>query len=576
LLDKERGTVYKDPGGKVNVCLVYPNTYYLGMSNLGFQTLYRLVNSLDWAVCERAFLPDKPDIKEYKRTDSLLFSLESQRPLSAFDIVAFSVSFEQDYLNIPVILDLSGFSSFSSERDRMNPLVMAGGCAVSLNPEPVADFIDLFLIGEAEGVVERMLEVYRSIVRSGARKEGFLEGLASIEGVYVPGFYELGFEGAVVKSISPRSGSPEKVKRVKAEGFEVPETCILTPETEFAGTHLVEIERGCGRACRFCAAGFLYLPPRLHTTEAVKKHVARGMETAGKVGLVGAAVSEYPGLKELLKTCVDGEMTLSSLRLDTLDSEVLGLLKGCGYSTITLAPEAATERMRRVVNKDIKDTELMETIKLVSEAGFKKVKLYFMVGLPTETDSDAGAIGDLAASIKSVLDRAGRAGRAGRGNRPSSVTLSINPFVPKPWTPFQWHPFERDEVIERRYAIIKDKTKKIPGIKIKTLSARVASMEAYLSRGDRRYARFIDKASKAGWKKALKSTMQAVVPPGEALYRQRAKDETFPWDVIDHGIDKDYLWKEYQRGLSARVTPPCDVGLCTRCGVCYIDTSTGP
>jgi radical SAM superfamily enzyme YgiQ (UPF0313 family) len=561
----ERGTVYKDPGGKVNVCLVYPNTYYLGMSNLGFQTLYRLVNSLDWAVCERAFLPDKEDIKEFKRTDSLLFSLESQRPLSAFDILAFSVSFEQDYLNIPVILELSGIQPFSSEREQIKPLVISGGCAVSLNPEPVAEFIDLFLIGEAEGVVERMLEVYRSIHKPGARKEGFLEGLASIEGVYVPALYEFGFEGPKVKSVTPLSGSPEKVKRVKAEGFEVPQTCILTPETEFAGTHLVEIERGCGRACRFCAAGFLYLPPRLHTTEAVKKHVARGMETAGKVGLVGAAVSEYPGLKELLKTGVDGEMTLSSLRLDTLDSEVLGLLKGCGYSTITIAPEAATERMRRVVNKDIKDTELMETIKLVAEAGFRKVKLYFMVGLPTETDSDAGAIGDLVASIKSALDRAGRAGRG------SSVTLSINPFVPKPWTPFQWHPFESDEVIERRYAIIRNKIKKIPGIKIKTLSARVASMEAYLSRGDRRCARFIEKASKAGWKKALKST----VPPGEALYRQRAKDEIFPWDVIDHGIDKDYLWGEYKRGLSARTTPACDVGLCTRCGVCYIDTGIG-
>jgi radical SAM superfamily enzyme YgiQ (UPF0313 family) len=530
------------------------------MSNLGFQAVYRLINSLDWCVCERAFLPERDDIGEFERTGTLLFSLESRRPLSWFDILAFSVSFEEDYLNIPRILELSAIPPFASERDNQSPLVLAGGTAVSLNPEPASEFMDLFFIGEAEGAVERVLELY-SKVKSNAGRLDLLCGLTSIEGVYVPALYEFGFEGPSVGSISPYCGAPARVRRARAEGSAggagVHETLILTRYTEFKGTHLIEIERGCGRGCRFCAAGFLYLPPRLGELETIKQSVLRGMESAGKVGLVGAAVSEYPDLKELLSMGQEGEMTISSLRLDTLDAELLTLLKGCGYRTITLAPEAATERMRRVVNKDIKDTELIETIRLIAEAGFRKVKLYFMVGLPTETDQDAEAIGDLALRIKSVIDKTGR----GR----SSLTLSINPFVPKPWTPFQWHPFEKANVLEGRYSIIKDIIKKEAGIKIKALSLRLAAIEAYLSRGDRRVGHVIARASRVGWKTALRS---AQLQPEEALYRERGKEETFPWDVIYHGIEKSYLWNEYLRGLSARTTPPCDVGMCTRCGVC--------
>jgi radical SAM superfamily enzyme YgiQ (UPF0313 family) len=538
------------------------------MSNLGLHAVYRLINGLDRAVCERAFLPDKDDTGEFIRTGTSLFSLESQRPLSTFDILAFSLSFEQDYWNIPRILELSGIPPFSSERDGRNPLVLAGGTAVALNPEPVADFFDLFFIGEAEGgevaeegAIEGILELYRNAGEKEGRPE-FLCRLASIEGVYVPSLYEFVFEGPSVKSIRPLidRGAPMKVKRVRArEGAPYPETLILTPDTEFRETHLIEIERGCGRGCRFCAAGFLYLPPRMGELGPVKQSVIKGMERAGKVGLVGAAVSEYPGLEELLSVGVEGEgeMTLSSLRLDALDPELLSLLKGCGYSTITLAPEAATERMRRVVNKGISDDELMEAIRFVAETGFKRVKLYFMVGLPTETDRDAGAIGDLAVRIKSIIDRAGRGG---------SLTLSINPFVPKPWTPFQWHTFEHSDVIEKRFSVIEDFVKGVSGIRTKKMSARMAAVEAYLSRGDRRAGEVIARAAKSGWRRALKSA-----EPGleDSLYRKRREDEFFPWDVVDHGIDKRYLWREYQRGLSAETTPPCDVGLCTRCGVCH-------
>ncbi|MEE9614306.1 MAG: radical SAM protein [Thermodesulfobacteriota bacterium] len=527
------------------------------MSNLGFQTLYRLFNDLEVCACERAFLPDKDELREFEKSGEKLFSLESQTPLERFDIIAFSVSFEEDFINIPRILALAGVPLFSIERGRAHPLVMAGGCAVSLNPEPVAEFMDLCFIGEAEGMVGPFIEAVGEGGQGG--EEGGLESLAGIEGVYVPALYEFTYDGPRVASIKAAPGAPERVTRARADTdlSPVPESVVLTPATEFGSATLLEVERGCGRGCRFCAAGFIYLPPRMRELGPVKEIVERGFRESGKVGLVGAAVSEYPHLKELLRLGIEGgrEMTLSSLRLDMLDAELLDLLKKAGYRTVTLAPEAGTERLRRVVNKDISDSEIDEAIRLVKEAGFRKLKLYFMVGLPTETDADARAIGELSLRLKKLM---------GKGK----LTLSINPFMPKPFTPFQWHPFERVETIEKRYSIIKEMLKREGGIDVKTLSVRKAFAQAYLSRADRRAGRVIAEASKVGLRRALRSADHPAPLAEECVHRERGVDEPFPWEVVDHGLERGYLWDEYQRGLEGKTTPPCEVGSCFRCGVC--------
>ena len=525
------------------------------MSNLGFQALYGILNSIEGVACERAFLPDKEDLDEYERTSTKLFSLETQTPLASFDVIAFSISFEEDYLNIPLVTALAGLSLYSSGRGDKEPLLLAGGAAPSLNPEPVADFFDLIFIGEGDGGEGGAAGLVEKIIEYGAsRDEAALTALTLVEGVYVPALYDVTYDGPRVKEIKASAGAPERVKRVRAEGAPLPETIIYTPHTEFSDTHLVEIERGCSMGCRFCAAGFMYLPPRFSSDDALLESVGRGLEAVGKVGLVGAAVTEHSALKDAVREGIraGGEMTLSSLRLDTLDDELLALLKEAGYTTITLAPEAGTERLRRVVNKDISVAMIEDAILMAREAGFKKVKLYFMVGLPTESDDDARAIGEMALRASELL---------GGGQ----VRLSLNPFVPKPETPFQWARFEDAKTIDGRYDMIKEIIKGKRGVTMKALSHRVASVEAYLSRADRRAAQVIEAAAEVGFKRAA---VRAVPSLDGSLYRERTVEEYLPWQIVDDGLEVSYLWKEYERGLKGKVTPPCDVGRCTRCGVC--------
>ncbi|MBI3755853.1 MAG: radical SAM protein, partial [Deltaproteobacteria bacterium] len=341
------------------MCLVYPNSYFVGMSNLGFQAIYRLFNSLDYVVCERAFLPDTGEIAEFERTSTLLFSLESQRPLAEFDIIAFSISFEEDYLNILKIFDLARMPFLSQERDAAKPLVMAGGVAVTLNPEPIADFFDLFAVGEGEEFAAEFLDGFRAARHKTKTKQGLLQALTSVQGVYIPGFYTVTYpcpvvslngKGDAIKEFKATiKEAPEKINPVRTvfsngvksrkvknlDSFPIPVSNILTNETNFRNTYLLEVERGCGRGCRFCAAGFVYLPPRERGLQSLKHEVLEGMAATKKVGFVGAAVSEYSGLKPLCKTVIEntGELTLSSIRLDALNQESLQLFKSGGYKT---------------------------------------------------------------------------------------------------------------------------------------------------------------------------------------------------------------------------------------------------
>ncbi|MBI5969792.1 MAG: radical SAM protein [Deltaproteobacteria bacterium] len=539
----------------MRVCLVYPNVYRLGMSNLGFQSAYHLFNSLDGCVCERAFLPEVVDIEEFLRTETPLFSHESFTPLKDFDVVAFSIPFEDDYVNVPKILGLAGIPVNAAERGDGKPIVMAGGAAVSLNPEPLSGFMDLFLIGEGEGAIERLIEGYVVADDKRLTKDKTLSRLDAIESVYIPSLYEFKYDG--VKITGRVDKAKHKVtasKNFTLDGLPIPRSFITTPDAEFKGAFLAEIERGCGRGCRFCAAGFLYLPPRFRGLDEVKEIIKDGARITGKAGLVGAAISEYPELKELLAfgagLCV--EMTLSSLRADMLDAELAGLLKKTGYKTLTIAPEAGSRRLRQVINKNITDGQILEAARLAAEAGFNRIKLYFLVGLPTETDEDADAIVETVKNIKEIFKK---------GN----IALSVNPFIPKPVTPFQWTALEDIETLEKRVSIIKKGLQKTLGIEVKAMALKEALFQAYLARADRRAGELICEASEKGVKQALKKYASFIA---QSVHRQREKDELLPWDIIAHGVRKTYLWKEYNKGLEALETPPCEVGACFRCGVC--------
>ncbi len=558
LLSKERGTTYKDHGGRVSVCLVYPNTYYVGMSNLGFQFVYGSLNLREDCVCERAFLPERDELDELRVGSIPLFSLESQTPLNRFDIIAFSLSFEEDYLNIPTILRLCNIPVYARDRGLEGPLLLGGGCAVSMNPEPLGDIFDILFIGEADGILGNIIDLYQRFKRGGmVYKEGYLYEVAHLEGVYVPSFYGFTYDGPVVKSIRVlRDGIKPRVTARKVRDIDsapLIHTVVTTPWTEFSGTCLVEIERGCPEGCRFCTAGFIYLPPRWRRKEGVLDGVRKGLEDTKKVGLVGSAVSEYPYIKDVLRegTRLGGELTVSSLRADILDEELLHLLKGSGYRTVTIAPEAGSERLRRIINKPISDDNLLRAVELAEKVGLRRLKLYYLLGLPCEEDGDAEAIAELTLKMKAIFS--------------GSISLSVNPFVPKPFTPFQWHPLEKREVVGRRFSIIKGLVSKKKGITVKTISTRRAVLQTYLSRGDRRVGGTIVDASMEG----ISGALRKADPPVEGyVYRERTYQEILPWDIVDFGIRKEYLWDEYQRGLEGKTTPPCNPDVCTRCGVC--------
>ncbi len=549
----------KDPGGRVSVCLIYPNSYSLGMANLGFQTAHHLFNSIDDCVCERAFLPDEGDMREYLRTDTRLFSLESQRPLNSFDIIAFSLPFEEDYVNIPKLLGLAGIPLSSHERGEGLPLVLAGGVAAGLNPEPLAGIVELFIVGEGEGAIGEFFSLYRGIKSSGQTiaKNEALKALDGLKCVYVPSFYEFVYDGPKIKEVKAKAGAKNKVtasKNLDLERFPVPRSFIRTPYSEFRGAHLAEVERGCPRGCRFCAAGFLYLPPRWREPGKAREALAPAFHDGGKAGVVGAAVSEYPWIRDILKDGVESgsTTTLSSLRLDTLDSGFLRLLKDAGLRTITVAPEAGTERLRLVVNKSLTDEDVLDAAGLIAEAGFTRLKLYFMLGLPTETDEDAEAIARLCLRINSVAKKA-------------ALTLSINQFIPKPCTPFQWEALADAQTVDKRLAVIKKGLSGKGRITVDSMTPVSALFQAYLSRADRRASAFISEAAEKGVRKAVRENAQFL---SASVYRERSRDEPLPWDMIDHGVKKQYLWKERQKGLRAEPTEPCRVGSCFRCGVC--------
>jgi radical SAM family uncharacterized protein len=546
ILEKERGAVQKPWGGKHSICLIYPNTYHVGMSNLGFQTVYHCLNSEDDIVCERAFLPDPEDLREYRLTQTPLFSLESRKPLSDFDVLAFSVSFENDFLNILTLLDLARIPIESRLRGEGYPLVIAGGVAVFLNPEPLCEFFDVFILGESEEVIKEFLEAYRTAYsKKGKREKGdFLRKAGEVEGVYVPRFYHVSYaEDGKIEAMNPETGFPQRVKRrwVKEIDQFPTRSILFTRETELKEMALVEVNRGCARGCRFCAACFVYHPFRNRSLSLLETLSKEGLTEEHRIGLTGTAVSDYPDLLSLCQIILSqqGKISLSSLRVDAVTRPLIQCLREGEDRTVAIAPEAGSERLRKVLKKGYTDEVVFKAIDTLIENGLYQIKCYFLIGLPSETDEDVKAIPLLAKKIRHQI----LSNRKDKRDR-WKLVLSVNPFIPKPATPFQWAPLEEVVELKRKLKVIQRGLKGEKGIEMIHDLPKWAYIQALLSKGDRRVGKILLAAHHFGgdWGQALRETS---INPDFYVYRKRDLDELFPWDFIDHGTSKEKLKEEY-------------------------------
>jgi radical SAM superfamily enzyme YgiQ (UPF0313 family) len=533
-LSKEKGAIFKDPGGKINICLVYPNTYHVGMSNLGFQGIYGLLNKRDDVVCERAFLPDERDIEEYIRTETPIFSYESKRPLNRFDIVAFSVSFENDYPNILKILDIAKIPFGSSERNECHPLLIAGGVCCFFNPEPIASIFDVIFIGEAEESLNEFIDIYSRTQNTEDRRQ-IKEIAMAIEGIYVPEFYRVDYnnDGTIAGRI-PLNNAPEKIKRryIKDLSISPITTIIITPEAEFSEMYLVEAMRGCPWKCRFCLVGHIYTPTRKKDLDVITVEIKGAKEITPKIGLIGPSLTDYAHIKDVL--CIDGvDFSITSLRASAKSAELVELLKG--HKSVSIAPEAGTERMRRVVNKKITEKDILDTSKLILNAGIENLRLYFIIGLPTETDEDVSGIVEIVKKVRRI-------------SKKGNIILSVSTFVPKPFTPFQWHPMEHLDSVKEKLKYIKNALRDERGVKVFHDIPKYAHMQGLFSMGGRRVFNVLKAMVKTDDYRTACS--QAGVDMDFYISRKKDFDEILPWDFIDTGISKEKLWDEYIEAMN--------------------------
>jgi radical SAM superfamily enzyme YgiQ (UPF0313 family) len=555
LLSQERRILGDDPTpvlpaskGWLSVALAYPNRYYTAMSNLGFQMVFQLFNQETRTVCHRVFLPDPEDWEEYRRTETSLFAWESLQPVRSFDLLAFSISYENDYPHVLQMLALGNIPPRRTERGEKDPWVMAGGASILMNPEPLADFVDFFFIGEAEDTLSSLVAILREGQSEKRPRQETLAALARLEGLYVPQFYEVAFRpDGTIDSFRPRGDAPPRVKRVWLRDLNrVPAVSpLLTPHTEFSEMVLTELTRGCPRQCRFCAGCYAYFPYRVRQKSAISEAIGKTSPPAARIGLVGAALSDYPDLLSLGHTLLESARTpsFSSLRIDAMTSQLADLLWASGQRTVTLAPEAGSERMRRIIRKGFEEEAILRAVGILAERGFMHFRLYFMIGLPWERMEDVKAIIDLTKRICHHIRKMEKGKR--RGER---IALSLNSFVPKPTTPFQWHPFESARSLQEKIRLVKEALRKEPGVTVTADLPKWAYLQAVLCRGDRRVGKLLWTAQQLGGNWA--QTYRAVdVNADFYAYRPRSREEVLPWDFIDHGVPKEFLWREYQEAL---------------------------
>ena len=562
LYKDEDSRVTVNPHAGQKVAIVYPNTYFVGMSNLGLHIIYEEINLRNDSVCERIFLPEKKELEAYDKTKTPLMSVETQRPMHQFDVVAFDVTFEMDYFHIPLMLRHGRVPIMGKDRTEFDPIVIAGGPCATFNPEPFADFIDAFIIGEGEGIVSRVLDIIRDGKMEGLDRHAILRQLANISGVYVPSLYvPIYSDDGEFKGYDIAEGAPTTIKRHFEMLTSGGETVVATNYTEFGAMYIIEVARGCGRHCRFCMAGYCFRVPRVRPLDILKEGVDRAEKLGKKVGLMGAAISDYPEVDELVNYIRSKDMRYScaSLRADSLTQAVVDGLADSGQKTITIAPETGSERLRRVINKGISEEHLQNAATLSAKSGIQHMRLYIMIGLPTETDEDIEAIVGLADRTQAHMAEVGCKGR---------LTLSINPFIPKPFTPFQWMAMDNQKTVEKKLQYIKKALQKNRRIEVLVESPKEAYIQGVLARGDRRLGAVLAACAADRGSKSFKAEMKAAgLDMDEMNYRERSFDEFLPWSHLDMGMDDGYLEMEWKRSVDEAYTPPCVQG-CKRCGVC--------
>lgn len=559
----EKGYYRYPLGTRAPMALVYPNSYFVGMSNLGLHIIYDLLNKRTDTACERVFLPDKNSIARYENTGTPLMSLENQNPLYNFPLIAFTISFEMDYFNVVKILELGKVKIKAKERTDKDALIIAGGPCATFNPEPLSEVIDAFIIGEGEVIMPSFMDTYYQAKNDGCTRIEMLMRLASVPGVYVPSLYEHEYDvSGSLRQITPKENVPPRAKRQWVKNLDQypAHTVVLTDNTEF-NFYLIETARGCGRHCRFCMAGYAFRKPRNRSLAVINDEVKAALRYKKRIGLMGAAISDYPEINELCQDIL-GEglsMSVASFRADTVTKELVESLAASGLKTLTMAPEAGSSRMRAVINKGIEEVHLFNAIDLGVAAGIKNFRLYIMVGLPFETEDDISAIIDLAERLKDYMENNGAKG---------TLTLSINPFIPKPFTPFQWLPMADKKYVERAFKTIMQGLKKRRQIIVNVESPKEAYIQGILARGDRNIAKAFMRACELGGSKAFKRALKEEgLDLKKYLYCQREKDEIFPWDALDLGFTRKYLYDELIKAEKLQPTVKCFAG-CKRCGVC--------
>ena len=553
-LAREIGFVRKSHGGRLRVALCFPNTYFVGMSNLGLQTVYRLFNADERVVCERVFLPGKQELSASGPKRAPLVSLESQRLVREFDIFAFSVSFEWDYTNVLTLLELAGLKMRAADRDPRDPLVVIGGAVTFVNPEPLAPFADVIAAGEGELLVPALADAWHAA----DDRLDLLSRLTRERGFYVPAFYDVQYAGpGRVEAITPRAGSgaPGVVRKAAvkaAERIEPPSTTIFTPDTEFGSRLLIEVVRGCANLCRFCWAGYNYLPVRPFPTDRILQIAEAARPHASRVGLVSIALCDHPDVVHILERLVTMGYGISpaSLRLDDLTAPIVRLLRESGERSITIAPETGSDRLRRVINKTVTNDQILDRAELIFSSGIENLKLYYMIGLPTETDDDLVAIRDLTLQIRARMVAHARArGTVGR------IVASVNPLVPKPGTTYQWAPMTQASDIDRRAARLRALVSDLDNVYFNIKSERHSYYQGLLSLGDRRVADAIELAQRNGgnWRAAVAGSG---LDADAYLYRDRSTDAFLPWQIIDGGMKTSFFKAELEKSLRAEWTLP--------------------